>query len=157
MKSIINFLLFITIFGVLNCENDGPNAIHYILQDSAGQLKLNITNSFIQIESHGHSGKSVFKVSKEFNSKEEHDDIAQQLNSLNGDVRCNLYDSSVVCILFGNELLEMKTREIDTNTGVGKYEVTTKVSDAKDELLARFEINKNLLLFDIALRSIMNS
>ena len=153
MKMYLIFLTFITILTITAC--DYGNTSSFQLKNDSEKVLLNFVDSDIILYNYGkHSGKSIFKLLKHVESKDQHDEFQNFVNNIHSDFRCNLTDAALVCIIFGDEFNKIKSSKIDYISGTSLYNVSIKLAGGNDVTIS-FEIIKDIGSFDSTFRGIV--
>jgi hypothetical protein len=129
-------ILFSAFIFYLSCYAFTCGNTNYFNVRRASGEELKFLGGNLEIIGQGTSlGKIITKYVYFFNSREEYEKISEQFNKLKYDLRCNLGEASVVCIVFGNEYVKMISRDVDFAKGIAKYSFEIKETESSNLLL----------------------
>jgi hypothetical protein len=151
LNNLLKILVICILTSYIICED-----LKYIqVQDVSGN-KLEIENINLVLWNKGtRSGKSILKFIKHFSSLEQYKEVEENYKKVSKDFTCNLTESSIVCIIFANQILNINYRKVDEDLGYISYSTTLKQETAEHPIVLQFQIIDKIENLDKNLKSIL--
>ncbi len=141
------FILLFTSLTIMNMMTCGKTSYIKIEDQSAEPIIINEGN--IIIYNRGpRTGKSIFKYVKAFHSKEEYKSTLENFEKIKKDFSCNITEKSIVCLIFGNEIVNLSSRKVEEDKSSAIYRLTVNKFKTANNLSIEIKIVSNVESID---------
>ena len=139
-------LVFIslTIINMMTCGNTS-----YIKIEDQTAEPIIINDGNIIIFNRGpRTGKSIFKYLKTFQTKEEYKSTLKKFEKIKKDFSCNITEKSIVCLIFGTEIVNLSSRKVEEDKSSAIFRLTVKKFQTANNISIEIKIVSNVESID---------